>query len=152
MEVLLCNNYLKGISFFGALFLTSQQYFDLVFLFTYFIELYIFNYHIVLTNRTIVKTTPKDRVLKKRLLRIFLRKITGWRNIFISLTPIWNVRVLLELITNTDKHYTQKLKNSNILYTWCRKAITSAIILIKRAFFQLNIRHKLCWKISNLSA
>ncbi len=77
MEVLLCNNYLKGISFFGALFLTSQQYFDLVFLFTYFIELYIFNYHIVLTNRTIVKTTPKDRVLKKRLLRIFLRKITG---------------------------------------------------------------------------
>ena len=77
MEVLLCNNYLKGISFFGALFLTSQQYFDLVFLFTYFIELYIFNYHIVLTNRIIVKTTPKDRVLKKRLLRIFLRKITG---------------------------------------------------------------------------
>ncbi len=77
MEVLLCNNYLKGISFFGALFLTSQQYFDLVFLFTYFIELYIFNYHIVLTNRTIVKTTPKDRVLKKRLLRIFLRIITG---------------------------------------------------------------------------
>jgi hypothetical protein len=77
MEVLLCNNYLKGISLFGALFLTSQQYFDLVFLFTYFIELYIFNYHIVLTNRTIVKTTPKDRVLKKRLLRIFLRKITG---------------------------------------------------------------------------
>ncbi len=76
MEVLLCNNYLKGISFFGALFLTSQQYFDLVFLFTYFIELYIFNYHIVLTNRTIVKTTPKDRVLKKRLLRIFLRIIT----------------------------------------------------------------------------
>lgn len=71
MEVLLCNNYLKGISLFGALFLTSQQYFDLVFLFTYFIELYIFNYHIVLTNRTIVKTTPKDRVLKKRLLRIF---------------------------------------------------------------------------------
>lgn len=77
MEVLLCNNYLKGISLFGALFLTSQQYFDLVFLFTYFIELYIFNYHIVLTNRTIVKITPKDRVLKKRLLRIFLRKITG---------------------------------------------------------------------------
>ncbi len=77
MEVLLCNNYLKGISLFGALFLTSQQYFDLVFLFTYFIELYIFNYHIVLTNRIIVKTTPKDRVLKKRLLRIFLRKITG---------------------------------------------------------------------------
>ncbi len=77
MEVLLCNKYLKGISFFGALFLTSQQYFDLVFLFTYFIELYIFNYHIVLTNRTIVKTTPKDRVLKKRLLRIFLRIITG---------------------------------------------------------------------------
>ncbi len=77
MEVLLCNNYLKGISFFGALFLTSQQYLDLVFLFTYFIELYIFNYHIVLTNRTIVKTTPKDRVLKKRLLRIFLRIITG---------------------------------------------------------------------------
>lgn len=77
MEVLLCNNYLKGISFFGALFLTSQQYFDLVFLFTYFIELYILNYHIVLTNRTIVKTTPKDRVLKKRLLRIFLRIITG---------------------------------------------------------------------------
>ncbi len=77
MEVLLCNNYLKGISLFGALFLTSQQYFDLVFLFTYFIELYIFNYHIVLTNRTIVKTTPKDRVLKKRLLRIFLRIITG---------------------------------------------------------------------------
>ena len=77
MEVLLCNNYLKGISLFGALFLTSQQYFDLVFLFTYFIELYIFNYHIVLTNKTIVKTTPKDRVLKKRLLRIFLRKITG---------------------------------------------------------------------------
>lgn len=74
MEVLLCNNYLKGISFFGALFLTSQQYFDLVFLFTYFIELYIFNYHIVLTNRTIVKTTPKDRVLKKRLLRIFFKK------------------------------------------------------------------------------
>lgn len=77
MEVLLCNNYLKGISLFGALFLTSQQYFDLVFLFTYFIEPYIFNYHIVLTNRTIVKATPKDRVLKKRLLRIFLRKITG---------------------------------------------------------------------------
>ncbi len=77
MEVLLCNNYLKGISFFGALFLTSQQYFDLVFLFTYFLELYIFNYHIVLTNRTTVKTTPKDRVLKKRLLRIFLRIITG---------------------------------------------------------------------------
>ena len=38
---------------------------------------YILNYHIVLTNRIIVKTTPKDRVLKKRLLRIFLRKITG---------------------------------------------------------------------------
>ena len=50
-------------------------------------------------------------------------------------------RVLLELITNTDKLYTQKLKTLTFCIYDVEKAIISAIILIKknRAFFLQNI-------------
>lgn len=74
MEVLLCNNYLKGISLFGALFLTSQQYFDLVFFIYLFYRAIYFQLSYCVDKQNNSKDYSKGQSVKKETSTYFFKK------------------------------------------------------------------------------